>query len=55
MLVATIFTPWGLPIGAVPIGITLTGWFWPKKPAREHLDVLVAPGDPDPVAPEVRA
>jgi cytochrome c oxidase subunit 1 len=54
MLVATIFTPWGLPFGAVPIAITLTGWFWPKKRPHEHLDRVMAPGDPDPVAPEVR-
>jgi cytochrome c oxidase subunit I+III len=30
MLTGLIFTPWALPIGAVPVAITLTGWFWPK-------------------------
>jgi cytochrome c oxidase subunit 1 len=25
-----IFTPWGLPIGAVPCAIALTAWFWPR-------------------------
>ncbi len=25
-----IFTPWGLPIGAVPVAISLVGWFWPR-------------------------
>jgi hypothetical protein len=55
MLVALIFTPWGLPIGAVPVTITLIGWFWPKKPAREHVEELIAPNAPDPVVPEVPA
>ncbi|HEV7509168.1 MAG TPA: cytochrome c oxidase subunit I [Thermoanaerobaculia bacterium] len=25
-----IFTPWGLPIGAVPVTIALIAWFWPR-------------------------
>jgi cytochrome c oxidase subunit 1 len=25
-----IFTPWGLPIGAVPVAIALIAWFWPR-------------------------
>jgi cytochrome c oxidase subunit 1 len=25
-----IFTPWGLPIGAVPCTIALIAWFWPR-------------------------
>jgi cytochrome c oxidase subunit I+III len=25
-----IFTPWGLPIGAVPCALALFGWFWPR-------------------------
>ncbi|HKI04351.1 MAG TPA: cytochrome c oxidase subunit I [Thermoanaerobaculia bacterium] len=25
-----IFTPWGLPIGAVPCAIALIAWFWPR-------------------------
>jgi cytochrome c oxidase subunit 1 len=25
-----IFTPWGLPIGAVPCAIALAAWFWPR-------------------------
>jgi heme/copper-type cytochrome/quinol oxidase subunit 1 len=53
MFIAVIFTPWGLPIGLVPVGITLTGWFWPKRSevAHEH---SVAPGAPAPAMPEVR-
>jgi heme/copper-type cytochrome/quinol oxidase subunit 1 len=30
--VGSIFTPWAVAIGAVPIGIALTIWFWPKDP-----------------------
>jgi cytochrome c oxidase subunit I+III len=33
----SIFTPWGIPIGAVLALLTLTGWFWPKKPYKEEL------------------
>src|SRR5207302_92994 len=29
LFVASIFTPWAVPIGAVPVGLALTGWFWP--------------------------
>ncbi|HEX3529972.1 MAG TPA: cytochrome c oxidase subunit I [Thermoanaerobaculia bacterium] len=25
-----IFTPWGLPIGAVPCAVALIAWFWPR-------------------------
>jgi cytochrome c oxidase subunit 1 len=27
---ASIFTPWAVVWGAIPVAITLTGWFWPK-------------------------
>jgi cytochrome c oxidase subunit 1 len=26
----SIYTPWAIVYGAVPIAVTLTGWFWPK-------------------------
>ena len=55
MLVALIFTPWGLPFGAIPVTIALIGWFWPKRPAREHVVKLVAPDAPEPVVPEAGA
>jgi cytochrome c oxidase subunit I len=29
--VGTVFTPWGLVWGALPIGAVLTMWFWPKE------------------------
>jgi cytochrome c oxidase subunit I+III len=56
MLVAVIFTPWGLPIGAIPVTAALIGWFWPKKPAREHATEGRRRLDaPSPVVPEARA
>jgi cytochrome c oxidase subunit I+III len=30
MLVWSIFSPWAVVWGAIPIAITLIGWFWPK-------------------------
>jgi cytochrome c oxidase subunit 1 len=29
--VASIFTPWAVPVFALPIAITLIGWFWPTS------------------------
>jgi cytochrome c oxidase subunit 1 len=35
--VASIFTPWGITFGAIPIAITMIGWFWPKhQPAQRR-------------------
>ncbi|HET8613161.1 MAG TPA: cbb3-type cytochrome c oxidase subunit I [Sphingomonas sp.] len=31
MFVGSIFTAWAVPIGAVPIGMALTIWFWPTR------------------------
>ncbi|CAN5363936.1 cytochrome c oxidase subunit I [soil metagenome] len=31
MFVASIFTPWALVWGALPVLVTLTGWFWPHR------------------------
>jgi len=53
--VASIFTPWAVVYGLPPIGLTLIGWFWPKKPAGEHVAEMMAPGAPDPVAPDLHA
>jgi cytochrome c oxidase subunit I+III len=33
--VGSVFTPWALPIAIVPLAVTLTGWFWPKRPTRD--------------------
>jgi cytochrome c oxidase subunit I+III len=32
MFLGSIFTPWAVALGAIPIGVALTGWFWPKRP-----------------------
>jgi cytochrome c oxidase subunit I len=31
LFVGSIFTPWAVPIGAVPAGAALLGWFWPRR------------------------
>ncbi len=31
LFVWSIFTPWGVVYGAVPVFVTMTGWFWPKS------------------------
>ena len=36
MFVWSIFSPWALVWGALPIAATITGWFWPKGPRRGH-------------------
>ncbi|MDE2403222.1 MAG: cbb3-type cytochrome c oxidase subunit I [Sphingomonadales bacterium] len=32
MFVASIFTPWAVVWGAIPIGVALVLWFWPRRP-----------------------
>jgi heme/copper-type cytochrome/quinol oxidase subunit 1 len=32
MFVASIFTPWAVAWGSIPIGIALALWFWPNRP-----------------------
>jgi cytochrome c oxidase subunit I+III len=36
--VGSIFTPWAVPIGAVPVIVTLIGWLWPRQ---EHVSPIV--------------
>jgi cytochrome c oxidase subunit I+III len=36
MFLTSIFTPWAVVVGAVPIAITLTAWFWPKGRPEEE-------------------
>ena len=55
LFVAVIFTPWGLPIGAIPVTFALIGWFWPKKPVREQATEGRRFDAPAPVVPEARA
>jgi len=38
MLIGSIFTPWAVVWGSIPVAITLTGWFWPsRKETAKHL------------------
>jgi cytochrome c oxidase subunit I+III len=30
MLIASIFTPWAVVWGSIPVAVALIGWFWPK-------------------------
>jgi len=32
LFIGSIFTPWALVWGAVPVGVALAAWFWPKRP-----------------------
>jgi hypothetical protein len=36
MFLTSIFTPWAVIVGAIPIAITLTAWFWPKGRPEEE-------------------
>jgi heme/copper-type cytochrome/quinol oxidase subunit 1 len=36
MFLTSIFTPWAVVAGSIPIAITLTAWFWPTTPAEEQ-------------------
>ncbi|HEX6533158.1 MAG TPA: cytochrome c oxidase subunit I [Gemmatimonadaceae bacterium] len=36
-IIASIFTPWGTPVGVVLATIALTGWVWPKGRERREL------------------
>ena len=36
MFIASIFTPWAVPLGSVLIGAALTGWFWPPRPRAKQ-------------------
>jgi cytochrome c oxidase subunit 1 len=36
VLLASIFTPWAIAWGAIPVSITLIGWFWPKGSKEEE-------------------
>jgi cytochrome c oxidase subunit 1 len=36
MFVGSIFTPWAVVWGGVPVFATLVGWFWPKPGEKER-------------------
>jgi cytochrome c oxidase subunit 1 len=37
LFIGSIFTPWAVVWGSIPVAVTLIGWFWPtRKQAEEH-------------------
>jgi cytochrome c oxidase subunit 1 len=50
MFIASIFTPWGLVWGSIPITLALIGWFWPRK---EEVSEETHP--PEKACPELEA
>jgi cytochrome c oxidase subunit I+III len=44
MLVGSIFTPWAVVWGSIPVAIGLIGWFWPNRAERQrHIEGERAP------------
>jgi len=35
MFICSIFSPWAVVFGTIPVAIALTGWFWPKSPTPD--------------------
>jgi cytochrome c oxidase subunit 1 len=40
MFICSIFSPWAVVVGAVPVAIALTAWFWPKSAEPEREPVI---------------
>jgi cytochrome c oxidase subunit 1 len=40
LFIASIFSPWAIVVGAVPVAIALTAWFWPKDMKRTAEPVI---------------
>jgi cytochrome c oxidase subunit I+III len=38
LIIACLFTPWGLPAGGAVLSIPLIGWFWPHPPHKPLLE-----------------
>jgi cytochrome c oxidase subunit 1 len=46
MFIGSIFTPWALVWGSIPVAITLIGWFWPREDeTRLHCEIEVKPDE----------
>jgi cytochrome c oxidase subunit I+III len=52
LFVGSIFTPWAVVVGGVPVTAALIAWFWPNR--EEHEEQLDAERDAEP-APEASA
>jgi cytochrome c oxidase subunit 1 len=40
LFISSIFSPWAVAVGAVPVAIALIAWFWPKEIKREPEPVI---------------
>jgi cytochrome c oxidase subunit 1 len=40
MFVSSIFSPWAVAFGTVPVAIALIAWFWPKSPEPSFEPVI---------------
>jgi cytochrome c oxidase subunit I+III len=38
LFIGSIFTPWAVPVGTIPITVTLVGWLWPS--GKDHQEQL---------------
>ena len=38
--IGSVFSPWAVVFGAIPVGIALTAWFWPKSSSPEPEPVI---------------
>jgi cytochrome c oxidase subunit I+III len=48
LFIGTVFTPWALVWGSIPLGITLIGWFWPtRQEAEKQRAVEIKPAEAD--------
>jgi cytochrome c oxidase subunit 1 len=36
LFIGSIFTPWAVVWGSIPVAISLIGWFWPKEKQSEE-------------------
>jgi hypothetical protein len=43
LFIGSIFTPWAVPVGAVPVAIALTLWFWPKPDDPDQPEAAASP------------
>ncbi|HEX8842616.1 MAG TPA: cytochrome c oxidase subunit I [Sphingomicrobium sp.] len=41
LFISSIFSPWAILFGAIPVAIALTAWFWPKEMKRQPEPVII--------------
>lgn len=40
LFVGSVFTPWAMVWGAVPVAIATIGWFWPRRAEAAEATLL---------------